>query len=77
MEERLNFLLKGVKPRKNKEVMNDVMEELQKEGLFFGDKVRVKKEDGESDVEMEDKEEKKDKKKKDKKDKKRKHSEVE
>lgn len=28
MEERLNFLSKGVKPRKNKEVMNEVIEEL-------------------------------------------------
>merc|ERR1711939_928238 len=28
MEERLNFLAKGTKPRKNKEVMNDVIDEL-------------------------------------------------
>lgn len=72
MEERLKFLASGTKPRKNKEAMNDVIEELKKEGLFYGDKVRVPK--GEGDAVDED--EKKDKKKKDKKDKKRKHSEV-
>merc|ERR1712160_5358 len=41
MEERLKFLSQGVKPRKNKEAMNEVIEELKKEGLFYGDKVRV------------------------------------
>lgn len=71
MEERLNFLAKGTKPRKNKVVMNDVIEELQKEGLFYGDKVKVKK-DGEEDAEPTTKKEKKDKKK----DKKRKRDEV-
>ena len=39
MEERLKFLANGTKPRKNKEVMGEVLEELKKEGLFFGDKV--------------------------------------
>jgi len=43
MEERLKFLASGTKPRKNKDVMNDVVEELKKEGLYFGDKVRVPK----------------------------------
>jgi len=79
MEERLKFLSSGVKPRKNKEAMNEVIEELKKEGLFYGDKVRVAKEDGDAegaDSDEEPKKEKKDKKKKDKKDKKRKHSEV-
>lgn len=77
MEERLKFLASGTKPRKNKDAMNEVIEELKKEGLFFGDKVRVPKEDGD-DEDMDDEEKpKKDKKKKDKKDKKRKHSEVE
>lgn len=81
MEERLKFLSQGVKPRKNKEAMNEVIEELKKEGLFYGDKVRVAKEDGDAAADSDDepKEEKKDKKKKDKKDKKdkkRKHSEV-
>lgn len=41
MEERLNFLAKGTKPRKNKDVMNDVIDELKKEGLFYGDKVKA------------------------------------
>ena len=73
MEERLKFLASGTKPRKNKEAMNDVIEELKKEGLFYGDKIRVPKGEGDAVV---DEDEKKDKKKKDKKDKKRKHSEV-
>ena len=72
MEERLKFLSQGVKPRKNKDAMNEVIEELKKEGLFYGDKVQVAKEDGDSDVE----EEKPKKDKKEKKDKKRKHSEL-
>jgi len=76
MEERLKFLSSGVKPRKNKDAMNEVIEELKKEGLFFGDKVRVPK--GEGDDQADDSEDEKPKKdkKKDKKDKKRKHSEV-
>ena len=73
MEERLKFLSQGVKPRKNKEAMNEVIEELKKEGLFYGDKVRVAKEAGDD---ASDSEEKPKKSKKDKKDKKRKHSEV-
>ena len=79
MEERLKFLSNGTKPRKNKEVMGEVIDELKKEGLFYGDKVRVPKQDGaaaDSDEEMvEQKAEKKSKKDK-KKDKKRKHSEA-
>jgi len=75
MEERLKFLSSGTKPRKNKDAMNEVIEELKKEGLFFGDKVRVAK-TGDEPEEADDEEPKKDKKKKDKKDKKRKHSEV-
>jgi nucleolar protein 56 len=76
MEERLKFLSQGVKPRKNKDAMNEVIEELKKEGLFYGDKVQVAK-DGEAaeDSDEEPKQEKKDKKDK-KKDKKRKHSEL-
>lgn len=74
MEERLKFLSSGTKPRKNKDVMGDVIEELKKEGLFFGDKVRVSKEH--SDDEEEQTETKQKKEKKDKKDKKRKHSEI-
>lgn len=74
MEERLKFLASGVKPRKNKVVMGEVIEELKKEGLFYGDKVRVAKGDGdEGDAPAEDGDEQA---KKSKKDKKRKHSEV-
>ena len=78
MEERLRFLTSGTKPRKNKEVMGDVIEELKKEGLFYGDKVKVAAGEGDaaqdSDAEAAPKKEKKEK--KEKKDKKRKHSEV-
>lgn len=73
MEERLKFLANGTKPRKNKEVMGEVIEELKKEGLFFGDKVRVPKESQGEDQDEEPAKKKKDKKK----DKKRKHSEIE
>ena len=72
MEERLKFLSSGTKPRKNKEVMSEVIDELKKEGLYYGDKV-AKQASGDH----ENGDTKKDKKsKKDKKDKKRKHSEV-
>lgn len=93
VEERLKFVASGSKPRKNKEAMAEVLQELKDEGLFFGDKVRVKKEAGDDDDDgpvpagdaAEDtddeavaKKAKKDKKaKKEKKDKKRKRSEVE
>jgi nucleolar protein 56 len=75
MEERLKFLASGAKPRKNKDAMGAVINELKSEGLFYGDKVRVKKEDADQVVaadmsEAEEKAEKKSKKdKKDKKDK--------
>jgi len=69
MEERLKFLANGAKPRRNKEVMGEVIDELKKEGLFFGDKVGVANGD-----DAEEEEPKKSK--KDKKDKKRKRSEV-
>jgi len=79
MEERLKFLGSGVKPRKNKEVMGKVIDELKKEGLFYGDKIRVKREEGDvqedAPVEAEDAAEPKAE-KKSKKDKKRKHSDV-
>lgn len=71
MEERLKFLANGTKPRKNKEVMGEVLEELKKEGLYFGDKVQAAGNDGDAeDAPVEKK--KKDKKK----DKKRRHSEI-
>ena len=44
LEERLKFVASGVKPRKNKDAMAEVLQELKSEGLFFGDKVPVKKE---------------------------------
>jgi len=70
-----------VKPRKNKDAMNDVIAELREDGLFYGDKVRVKKDEhsdteGDDDVEEEVVEKKRDKKSKDKKDKKDKKKKV-
>lgn len=53
VEERLKFLASGVKPRKNKEAMDDVIAELKSDGLFYGDNVRVAKED-ESEGEVEE-----------------------
>jgi len=80
MEERLTFLSKGTKPRKNKEVMGEVIEELKKEGLFYGDKMKVAGSGNaaadDSDEEMVA-EKKSKKEKKEKKDKKRKNSERE
>ncbi len=35
MEERLNFLATGTKPRKNKDAMKEVLDELKSEGLYF------------------------------------------
>lgn len=84
VEERLKFVTSGTKPRKNKEALAEVLDELKKEGLYFGDKVMVTKTVGDdaaagSDSEEETKKSKKDKKakkekkeKKEKKDKKRK-----
>ena len=37
VEERLKFVASGVKPRKNKEAMKAVLDELKEEGLFFVD----------------------------------------
>ena len=45
VEERLKFLASGVKPRKNKDAMSEVIDELKGEGLFYGDKVRMAKEE--------------------------------
>lgn len=92
MEERLQFLATGAKPKKNTEAMKEVLDELKHEGLYYEDKGETKKKDKKkkkveesSDEEMEEesevekKKKKKEKKKKDKKkkDKKRKHSEIE
>ena len=82
VEERLKFVSSGAKPRKNKEAMAEVIEELKNEGLFYGDKVMVAAEDGEeakaagSDSDDEAAKKKAKKEKKDKKDKKRKRSDV-
>jgi nucleolar protein 56 len=35
MEERLKFLTAGTKPRKNKEAMKEILDELRGEGLYF------------------------------------------
>jgi nucleolar protein 56 len=35
VEERLNFLASGTKPRKNKDAMTEVLEELKSEGLYY------------------------------------------
>jgi len=73
-------LASGVKPRKNKDAMAEVLAELKDEGLFYGDKVKVAKvvESGEEDNGEEVVQEKKrDKKSKDKKDKKNKKKHVE
>jgi len=74
IEERLKFLASGSKPRKNKDAMAEVISELKKEGLFYGDKVRVKKENDEGgDVVVSEDEapKKRDKKEKSKKDEKK------
>lgn len=73
MEERLKYLASGTKPRKNKDVMDEVIGQLKEEGLFFGENKKVGKAEGAgADAAEETKEEKKSKKK----DKKRKHSDV-
>merc|ERR1711957_907026 len=72
----LKFVTSGVKPRKNKEVMADVIGELQKEGLFYGENSKMveKAAAAGSDSEDEGKDKKRDKKSKDKKEKKDKKS---
>jgi len=37
MEERLKYLTAGTKPRKNKEVMDEVIQSLKEDGLYYGD----------------------------------------
>jgi nucleolar protein 56 len=76
MEERLSFLANGTKPKKNRDAMQEVMEELKAEGLFYNGKDNKKKDKKKKDeVEDESSEEDKKKKKDKKKDKKRKHRE--
>ena len=38
IEDRLNFLATGTKPKKNKDVMAEVLDELKKEGLYYTSK---------------------------------------
>ena len=64
-----------MKPRKNKEAMADVIAELKSDGLFYGDKVQVKKVDDSGDEAEAVPEKKRDKKEKSKKDKKAKKEE--
>jgi len=67
----LKFLASGTKPRTNKDAMNEVLNDLKDEGLFYGDKVRVAKPaDADSGSESEEVERKRDKKKTEKKEKK-------
>jgi len=73
IEERLKFVTSGVKPRKNKDVMNDVIGELTKEGLFYGENVKASGAAA-ADSDDEEKTNKRDKKSKDKKEKKDKKS---
>uniref|UniRef100_A0A7S3HYU7 Nucleolar protein 56 n=1 Tax=Favella ehrenbergii TaxID=182087 RepID=A0A7S3HYU7_9SPIT len=40
VEERLKFIASGTKPRKNKEAMEEVLQELKQEGLFYGDNAK-------------------------------------
>jgi nucleolar protein 56 len=70
IEERLKFVTSGVKPRKNKDVMNDVIGELTKEGLFYGENVKTTGGAAAADSDDEDNTNKRDKKSKDKKEKK-------
>ena len=68
MEERLTFLSTGAKPRKNKDAMKEVLDELKSEGLYYdGPKVtgdKKEKKGKKEDKETNGKEAKKDKKKK-------------
>jgi nucleolar protein 56 len=57
IEERLKFVASGTKPRKNKAVMQDVIDELKKDGLFYGDKVPRNADDSDAAAEASDAEE--------------------
>jgi len=85
VEERLKFVANGTKPRKNKEAMAAVLDELKQEGLFYGENMKKVEGDNngpnEDDTDEEkpkkDKKSKKDKKEKKDKSKKRSRKEVE
>jgi nucleolar protein 56 len=73
MEERLKFLSTGQKPRKNKDAMKEVLDELKEEGLYYTTAAKTEKKSKKAkkaDTEDEESEEEKPKKKKDKKEKK-------
>ena len=73
VEERLKFISSGAKPRKNKEAMEEVLNELKEEGLFFGDNPKkVEATEGGNEPNEEDTDEEVVAKKKSKKDKKEK-----
>lgn len=71
VEERLKFVASGTKPRKNKDAMAAVLNELKEEGLFYGDNKRAvgKNKDAEMETDEDEapKKSKKDKKEKSKK----------
>jgi nucleolar protein 56 len=58
MEERLKYLAAGTKPRKNKEVMDEVIQQLKDEGLYFGENKKAGKA-GEAEAKQEKRKEKK------------------
>jgi hypothetical protein len=68
MEERLKFLATGDKPRKNKEVMDEVIADLKKEGLYYSAEqsgaTKTKKRTHDEIKDVEDKDERPKKKKK-------------
>ena len=69
VEERLKFVASGSKPRKNKEAMKAVLDELREEGLFYGDnpkKVEAGADNGPNEDETDEERETKKKSKKDK-----------
>ena len=69
MEERLKFLATGDKPRKNKEVMDEVIADLKKEGLYYdADNAGAKKRTFDDVKDTEEKDERPKKKKKKSKD---------
>lgn len=78
VEERLKFVASGTKPRKNKDAMAAVLNELKEEGLFYGDNKRAvgKNKDAEMETDEDEapKKSKKDKKEKSKKESKKKES---
>jgi polysaccharide deacetylase 2 family uncharacterized protein YibQ len=63
MEERLNFLATGAKPKKNKDAMKEVLDELKAEGLYYdgtaagGDKKPKKDKKRKRDADLSDDEE--------------------